>query len=101
MRRKLTPSLLDKTLYEAYMDEVKLKDTILETGVENMSLVPSNSRLANVQLQLSAEYCREFFLAEILQSGDGFDFIPLPFFYLEITISVWTRYLFQMTIIWI
>lgn len=70
-----TPSDLEKILYEAYMDEVKLKDTILETGVENMFLVPSNNQLANVQLQLSAEYCREFFLAEILQSGDGFDFV--------------------------
>jgi len=70
-----SPSDIEKTLYEAYIDKIELKDAILETGVKNMVLVPSNNRLANIQLQLAAEYCREFFLAELLQSGDGFDFV--------------------------
>ncbi len=46
-------SALGLTVYDAIMQDVPLKDTILSTNVEGLSIVPANIDLAGLEIELS------------------------------------------------
>lgn len=64
------------TLYDAMIGGMSLKDLILETSIENLSLVPSNKDLAGAEVELVEMKRREYRLLDTLKSArNGYDYI--------------------------
>jgi chromosome partitioning protein len=63
------PHALDATIYNLLMqdDEVTLDETLVETGVEGLHLLPANIDLAAAELLLVQEVAREQALSRVLE----------------------------------
>ncbi len=64
------------TVYEVLIDSVAVSDVVVDTPVENLSLVPSNVDLAGAEIELVAVISRETRLKRSLEPVRGdYDFI--------------------------
>lgn len=69
-------SALDASLYEVLIDQVPIKDVIVETSQENLSIVPSNIQLAAAELELVNIENRESRMKEAVASiRQNYDYI--------------------------
>jgi len=67
---------LEHHLYHVFCSHASISDTVLETEVKNLSVLPSNIDLVAAELELIHETNREFFLANMLSEVRGaYDFI--------------------------
>ena len=67
---------VDHSLYDVYINEIQLKDAIIETKYKNLWVCPSNVNLAGAEIELVAFKKREFLLQSALeQIKNEFDFI--------------------------
>lgn len=60
-------SNLNKTVYTALSSEMKLKDVILKSSIENLYLAPANADLTGAEVELVDEMGREFVLRRMLE----------------------------------
>lgn len=68
--------LLEKTLYDVYLNKVPIQDTILETKYKNLSICPCNVQLAGAEIELVSFPKREFLLKKALETAKNtFDYI--------------------------
>lgn len=58
---------LEKSLYHVLLSHAEIKDVMLKTGIENLSLVPSNIDLIGAEVELIEEPDREKKLREALE----------------------------------
>ncbi len=66
----------EATLYELLVGECELKDCIIETVIENLSLIPSNMNLAGAEIELVGVEGREYLLKNHIDAvKDKYDFI--------------------------
>ena len=67
---------VDHSLYDVYINEIQLKDAIIETKYKNLWVCPSNVNLAGAEIDLIGVEGREFILKNILDSiKDLYDYI--------------------------
>ena len=65
----IQPHDIDSTVYNLLMErDVKARDVIVATGIENLDLLPSNIDLSGAEVQLVSEVGREFVLGRALKS---------------------------------
>nr|WP_245934529.1 AAA family ATPase [Arthrobacter psychrolactophilus] len=71
------PHELDITVYNVLMDrKVDIRDAIIETGVENIDILPANIDLSAAEVQLVNEVAREQVLASALRKvEDDYDVV--------------------------
>ncbi|MCS7481884.1 ParA family protein [Umezawaea endophytica] len=71
------PHQLDNTIYNVIMERaVGVQDVIMETGVEDMHLLPSNIDLSAAEIQLVSEVGREHTLVRTLRPViDQYDYV--------------------------
>jgi chromosome partitioning protein len=66
----------DRTVYEVLIGSLPLGDAIIPTGVENLSIVPSNIHLAGAQVDLLDVEGKEFILRNAMREiRQEFDFV--------------------------
>lgn len=65
------------TIYNCLTEDVHVNDCIYETGFENLSIICSDLKLANAEIELSADTGQEFGLKEVLENidADRFDYV--------------------------
>lgn len=67
---------IDLSIYDVLINDTDVKDTILETCVENLYLCPSNIRLAGAEVELVSVISRETRMKSALEDIKGdYDFI--------------------------
>ncbi len=67
---------VDKCIYEILIDDVDVKDTIMETKVENLDVVPATISLAGAEIELVSTISREARLKNALaEVKDLYDYI--------------------------
>ncbi len=67
---------LKRTVYNLLLGECYLDDVIIKTGVNNVSLVPSNINLAGAEVELVSSSEREFLLRKIIKRCNNlYDYI--------------------------
>ncbi len=67
---------LGAQIYDAIIQRVPIQQTVLPTETENLFCIPSNIHLTGAEIELVAEYAREFKLKESLQPlVDSYDYI--------------------------
>jgi len=67
---------LGRTLYDVFVGRCELQDVMVESGVENLHLVPSNIELSGAEVELAGAIGREFILRDALRRmRDSFDFV--------------------------
>ena len=67
---------MENTSYEVLIGEVSATEAIQKTGIENLSMIPSNINLSGAEIDLMSEERKEFRLKEALTSiRPRFDFI--------------------------
>jgi chromosome partitioning protein len=72
----LDKNSLEDTLYDILVNEEDPKDAIHETGIEHLSIIPSDKNLAGAEIELVSVKQREFRLREALKKiQDDFDYI--------------------------
>jgi chromosome partitioning protein len=73
------PREIERSLYEVLCDEAPLREAIVPTKTEGLSLLPSHIDLAGAELKLSGAFGRETILKEALrdalEAGPPFDFV--------------------------
>ena len=70
------PKAIKTSLYECLVNEVKIKDIILETETPNLYLVPSHLDLVGAEIELINQPNREKIIKQILEEIRGdYDFI--------------------------
>ncbi|AXG39441.1 ParA family protein [Enterococcus gilvus] len=63
-------------IYDVLVNEVPIKDTIIETSRENLSIVPATLQLAGAEIELTSMMARESRLKSALaEVSDDYDFI--------------------------
>ncbi len=66
----------DRTIYEVLIGAITLRDAIIPTGVENLSLVPSNIHLAGAQVDLLDVDRKEFILRNAMREiREDYDYV--------------------------
>ncbi|OOO00055.1 MAG: sporulation initiation inhibitor Soj [Epulopiscium sp. Nele67-Bin004] len=67
---------VSKTMYEVLIGEVAITDAILEVEAEPFSILPSNMKLAGVEIECSTRTKKEYMLQTVLQQVEkDYDFI--------------------------
>jgi len=67
---------LENTLYDILVNEEDPQETIHETGIENLYIIPSDKNLAGAEIELVGVKKREFRLREALKKiQDDYDYI--------------------------
>ena len=67
---------INQCIYDVLIDDVSVKDTILETKVENLHIVPATISLAGAEIELVSTISREVRLKKALQEvKDQYDYI--------------------------
>jgi len=66
----------ENTVYEALMGKTSIKNVIMQTKVQNCSIIPANINLTGAGVELVDKDEREFFLKKLLlQEKNNYDFI--------------------------
>ncbi len=66
----------ETTLYDVYVNDIPLKDALVETKYKNLWVCPTNINLAGAEVELVSFEKREFLLKEKLKAiKDDFDYI--------------------------
>ncbi|MGA9098033.1 MAG: AAA family ATPase [Methanotrichaceae archaeon] len=65
---------IDKTIYNALVDDYSIEDVILPTKIEGLSIAPTNLNMSGAELELANEIGRESILKNKISSLN-FDFI--------------------------
>ncbi len=69
---------VEKSIYEALFNRITINDTVYDTALSNLKLVPSNISLAGSEIELVNLDGREYKLKESLNNiKDSFDFIVI------------------------
>jgi chromosome partitioning protein len=63
----LSKDQLESTVYDLISDSNKLSNTIIETGISNLSIIPSNSSLSGAEVEMVDKKDREYILSKILK----------------------------------
>ncbi len=71
----VVPQNLKKHLYHALSDMIPLKDVVHPTDFQNLFLIPANTDLVGIEVDLSHRKGREKVLKKLLSEITGFDFI--------------------------
>ena len=67
---------LKKTVYEALIDKISVREAVIETEISFLKLLPSNIRLSGAQIELVSMIARERKLQEALRDLDSeYDYI--------------------------
>ncbi|WP_100065327.1 AAA family ATPase [Miniphocaeibacter massiliensis] len=66
---------LENTVYDLFINDVKLEDIIYKTEAENVSIIPSNTSLSGVEVELINTPSRESVLKNALEGFEDFDYI--------------------------
>lgn len=67
---------LENTIYELMLDECTIKECIIETDFENLSLIPSNVNLAGAEIELLGINDKEYILKNAVDYiKDDYDYI--------------------------
>ncbi len=67
---------VNQCIYDVLIDDVSIKDTILETKVENLHIVPATISLAGAEIELVSTISREVRLKKAIQEvEDLYDYI--------------------------
>lgn len=67
---------LETTLYESLVDGEALEDSILDSGIENLHIVPSDKNLAGAEVELVSVKKREYRLRDAIDPvRDNYDYI--------------------------
>ena len=65
-----------QSLYDSMVNEVPIRDVILETSTPNLSIIPSSIDLVGAELELVSRFRREFIIRDLLiDLKDDYDFI--------------------------
>lgn len=68
--------IISKSIYDVLINDVKIEDTLIDTGIENLSLCPSNIELAGAEVELVSVISRETRMkAAISEVRKVYDFI--------------------------
>ncbi len=65
----------DKTIYHVMLGDVDIEDAILPTAQQNLFVLPSNTDLVGIDLELAPMDEREIALKALLRTLSGFDFV--------------------------
>lgn len=69
---------IKKTLYHGLIGEVKVKDTIIPSGVENLDIVPSRVELIGFEVEMMSDADRELLLKRFLEPINGnYDYVVI------------------------
>jgi len=69
-------SQLERTLYESLVDGESLEDGILDSGIENLHIVPSDKNLAGAEVELVSIRKREYQLRKAVDTvKDDYDYV--------------------------
>lgn len=68
-------SQLGSTLYDVMIRGGGLDQTLLETNVEGLFLLPTDAQLASAEIDLANTERREYRLAQLLTEASGYDYI--------------------------
>jgi chromosome partitioning protein len=60
---------LNKTMFNALVDQAKLEDIVIESSIKNLNILPANADLAGVEVQLAAVSGRESRLRTFLANS--------------------------------
>lgn len=72
----ITPDRFTYGLYDCLIGDVEPRDSIVETGTPNLSLMPSSIDLVGAEVELVSRIGREFLLREVVEAvRDDYDFI--------------------------
>ncbi|MTI49800.1 ParA family protein [Sporosalibacterium faouarense] len=67
---------VELSIYDALVDKIDIRETIIETNIENLDLIPSNMNLAGAEIELTKSENRESSLKESVQAIKGnYDYI--------------------------
>lgn len=61
---------LDSNIYQALMGEKAMKDLIRPSLINNLDIIPTNSDLASVEIQLAGELSRESKLKDVIEKSE-------------------------------
>lgn len=68
----INPNQLDKTIYDTFKNaHITITEVITDTGIDRLSLAPSNILLSGLEFELAIRYGREFALKENLAQMNG------------------------------
>jgi chromosome partitioning protein len=73
----IEPETYKNAIHDVLLKKKKIKEIILETKINNLSLAPSHIRLDKAEQQLTPELFRETFLYKAIQDLDEYDFIVI------------------------
>ena len=68
-------STLERSIYNVLLGDIPIRDAILTTAWENVSLLPSSLDLAGAEIELASAISRESKLKRQLEKLDGFDVV--------------------------
>jgi chromosome partitioning protein len=67
---------VDKSIYDAIIGKANIKELVLNTSVEGLSLIPSNINLAGAEIELVNMMMREYRLRKVIEPiRNNYDFI--------------------------
>lgn len=69
---------LKYSIYDVLINEIDVREAILETGIENFDILPANIDLAGAEIELVSMISRESKLKNVIKKIDeDYDFIFL------------------------
>lgn len=72
----IDPESAEKTIYEVLIDKVPIRETVVDTEISFLKVVPANIRLSGAQIELVSMIARERKLQAAIESiDDDFDYI--------------------------
>lgn len=66
---------LEHTVYDLFIHDIPINDVIYKTNSKNVDIIPSNTALSGVEVELINSNSREFILKEALKNIKDYDYI--------------------------